>query len=97
MSNLHLPIEVCAEPRRKDTVRRQLDEMERIRDFVYTLPMHDRKRWASALTALTDALWADLAVQEGTGTLGALFAAGYDADNWEDAGAAATDMQREGV
>lgn len=74
---IHLPLEVASEPRRIDTVRRQLDEMERIRAFVLTLPMHDRKRWVAALEPLTDALWADLAVQEGTGTLGALLMAGY--------------------
>lgn len=76
---LRLPIEVCGQPLRVRTVRLQLDEMERIRDFVATLPMHDRKRWVAALKPLTDALLHDLAAQEGTGTLGAVLLAGYTA------------------
>ena len=74
---MRLPLDVCGLPTRKATVRRQLDEMERIRAFVLTLPAHDRKRWVKALGPLTEALYADLAVQEGTGTLGAVLIAGY--------------------
>jgi hypothetical protein len=75
-----LPLDAASNPTRVHTVRRQLDEMDRIRAFVLTLPMHDRKRWVAALEPLTTALHADLSVHEGTGSLGALLAAGYGAD-----------------
>ena len=79
-----LPLTAASSPLRVHNVRRQIAMMETIREFVMTLPPHDRRRWVASLEPLTDALHADLAVHEGTGTLGALMIAGYSDGEWED-------------
>lgn len=61
--------------RRRRTLRFQLRSMERIRDeIVMTLDHEDAERWIMALEPLTERLACELALQEGTGTMGAIFA-----------------------
>jgi hypothetical protein len=75
-----LPMGLVANPVRAHGLRRQLDELDRIRAFAETLPEHDYQRWRAALTRLHQAVAMDLAVHEGTGTLGAVILAGYRED-----------------
>lgn len=77
MSLPPLPVSLMGNPVRVHTVRRQLDELERIRAFAKTLPDHDYARWRACLEPLHEAVAHDLACHEGTGSLGSLIVAGY--------------------
>lgn len=74
------------DPVRRRSLRAQLRAMEYIRDaIVMPLGDEDRKRWVAALQPLTDRIAGELALQEGTGTLGALLTV-FPVDEMEEVG-----------
>jgi hypothetical protein len=56
-----LPMGLVANPVRVHGLRRQLDELDRIRAFAETLSEHDYQRWRAALARLHQAVAMDLA------------------------------------